>query len=433
MPQITDINKKDKPERQARKEMRDIRRETKEQLRAENIKPDKGAIKRDVLAGEVVGREAGRYGVDLQDISKAPLGDDAKRRITEGIKQGASKEIAEDIEGFSKAYSGPSLETPTALDEEALKESAKRQRKARWVDALYGFGEGLRGRTADPRNLMSTKLERERSQEFQTFRDISERNKKARALWEDQYRGDLIGFLEKRMEEERLSAAEGAKTQQAIDKLKFEKRKFRKGFGLEKEQLQLRREELKARTEGKYYAPRATSRISKDKFPLTKKYYELSGNSPTVINELAKMAGYPVGDDGNLKSPLKEAEAERLSNTLIKRMFKKGEDDQGNEILVPIPGMESYIDNISNSIEEATVLRNKINALTRKQMEELSGASRREKVKINANYTKLIGDIEAQLEDNQRATKNLLKGKVTPTTQEQTTTPSNEKLDEFFK
>ena len=412
---LTDINK----------DQEDITRKEKRQARKAGRE-----AKKDVLAGEMVSKEAGRYGVDIQDIPKGPIGDEAKKRITEGIKQTASKEIAEDIEGFSKAYSGPSLETPTVLDEKALKESARRQRKARWVGALEGLGAGLQGKAFDPSTTLSKRLERERGEEFQTFRDISERNKRTQQVWEHGYRKDLIDFIKEKAKDKKLSAAEKMKYDQAVAQLTAKSAQFEKEFGLKEKQFQLKREELEARKAGKYYAPRPTGATARAKFPKTGKLYEMSGSVPAVITELAKIStGYAVDEAGNLDRPLTPEQTEKLSTTLLGRMFKEDE----NGVLQPIPGMENYIDNIAESIELSNNIESQIETLTNEQLEKTRVKRKREKAEINAEYTSRINELVEKFEDNQIQTRNLLEGNITtPTTQPATTTELDEKLNEFF-
>jgi hypothetical protein len=383
--------------------------------------------KRDIRAEETVGKEAGRYGIDLGEAVKAPIGEEAKKRITEGIKGIASKEVATDVEGFAKAYTPPALETAPELSEEALKESARRGRRARWADALYAFGAGLRGGTADPRAMVSKRLERERDVQFQQYRDISERNKRAQALWEDKYRTDLIGFLEKRMAEEKLDKAEATKTQQAIDKLKFEKKKFRKEFGLKEEQLELKGKELEARKKGQYYAPKAAVKgkpvyteqletgdwqITNAKNPYSDLYFKLTGNSPVIVNELAKIAGHTVEPDGSLKRNLTEAEVERFSNTLLSRMFTVKTDEQGNRIATPIPGMENYMNDLSAKIQESNDLKAQVQKLEDEKLTETSGLKRSRLAEKEKEYDDQIDVIREQLEDSQTEMQNLLQGKT---------------------
>lgn len=366
--------------------------------------------KRDTAAGDIISKESGRYGIDLDDLTASPVGDAAKTRITEGVSQAVEAEKwdgAKKIAGFQKAYSGPSLEDRPSLDAKALKESARKQRKSAWVDMLTAFGQGVRSGRVDPESLRSTKFKRERDVEFQQYRDITERNKKTKNLWEHQNRQDLLEFVNKQIADKNISDAEKKKYEDAAAQIKTKNAQWEKEFGLKQEQL-------KARKEGKYYAPRSTgARGTASKTRYTDKYYEISGNSPAVINELAKITGgYAVDDDGNLKNTLRPAEAERLSNTLVTRMFK--EDPETGEF-IPIPGMENYIDDLSNSIDASKAKQSEISALEAEQYEKTKDANRWQKPKINAAYITRINQAEAELEQMQLDTRSLMEGNIPET------------------
>jgi hypothetical protein len=381
--------------------------------------------KRDTKAGDIVSTESGRYGIDLDDLQKSPIGEAGKKRITEGVSQATNAEkwgVADKIAGFQKAYSGPALEDRPGLDEKALKESARKQRRSAWVDALSAFGQGVTTGRVDPESLRSTKFKRERDTEFQNYRDITERNKKTKNLWEHQNRKDLLDFVNKQIDDEKVVEADRIKYKDIADKIVRENAKFDKEFGLKERAQTTREAELKARKEGKYYAPKSgTGTSSKTRY--TDKYYEISGNSPAVINEFAKITGgYAVDDDGNLKNTLRPAEAERLSNTLIKRMFK--EDPETGEF-IPIPGMENYIDDLSASIEQSKAKQTEIANLETEKYEKVKDANRWKKNDIEEEYTAKINQAQAELEQMQFDTRNLMEGNIAQTSQE--------KLDEFFK
>jgi len=235
-----------------------------------------------------------------------------------------------------------------------------------------------------------------------------------------------MAFLEKKIDETKDDKYKQQQYQLQLDKVKIEQDKATESarrFDITSGQ---RAAELKARTEGKYYAPRTTTGAKKTRY--TDKYYELSGNSPAVINEFAKITGgYAVDDDGNLKRPLSATETERLSNTLIKRMFK--EDAKTGE-LVPIPGMENYIDDLSNSIERTKAKQTEISDLETKQYEKTQDANRWQKKTINEEYLAKIDQAEAELEQIKSDTRNLMEGNI-PATSQPTSTSFMETVKEF--
>lgn len=53
--------------------------------------------------------------------------------------------------------------------EKYLKESIKRQLKSRWADAMYAFGSGLQGTTANPETFEATRIENERRRIYEDW------------------------------------------------------------------------------------------------------------------------------------------------------------------------------------------------------------------------------------------------------------------------
>ncbi|MCK5614715.1 hypothetical protein KAR91_73315 [Candidatus Pacearchaeota archaeon] len=401
-------------------------------------KKDERQARREQRVSEMVSTQASRYGLDLANLPKAPLTEDAKKRITEGVSQSTADDFTSEIEGFAKAYSKPSMITTPELSEEQLKQSARKQRKARWLDALYGFGEGLQGRTADPRAMVGKRLQRERGETFQEYRSLTEQNKKAQEIWENQYRNDLIKFVDDKIKDKSTSTAEKAKYKQFQDQLK-----------LQQDRLQLSREELEARKAGKYYAPRSTSakaapiyteqieggawQITNAKNPYSDLYYKLTGNSPAVINEMAKIAGHTTEEDGTLKRNLSADEIERFSNTLLSRMFTVSTDEDGNRIATPKPGMENYLGNLSNKIADVKRLETEIQNTAEEQMLVTKDARRREKTKLNLEFDSKLNDLESQLDNAQSEIKNLLDGKQATSKSNPIQPKSDDIIDKWFK
>ena len=179
---------------------------------------------------KTIQREAASRGINLDDIGEMPLLDSDKGKITDAVKSLYPKEIAEGISNLSKAYAAPQNEERNKLDQKALMDSARRERRARWADALYAFGEGLQGKTANPENFASTRIQRKRDKEFQDFKDVTERNQKTKFLWETQYRKDAIAWAEEQARNQRLDEQTRLKFQQLADQ-------FNKGMEFKEKQL----------------------------------------------------------------------------------------------------------------------------------------------------------------------------------------------------
>jgi hypothetical protein len=67
------------------------------------------------------------------------------------------------------AYTQPELKKVPELDIKRAMDQERQIRRSRWADALYAFGEGLQGKTANPEAFASTRLQRKK---IRTFRII---------------------------------------------------------------------------------------------------------------------------------------------------------------------------------------------------------------------------------------------------------------------
>lgn len=233
MVQDNDIKK------EARQQRRDLRREARRGAR------DDKRMQKDLyktkLAKEQVYREAGEQGIDLGNIVKTPITDTDKQAITKGIKGGVAEEFHHDLDAFEKTYAPPVMEDMPRLNEQALIESAKRQRRKRWADALYAFGSGYKGRF-DPSKTAKGQLEAERRSQFEQYRDVTERNKKSREAWEGRYRNDLLNFAREKQKEADLDYRERKRYEMMEKQLLDQKARFDKEFGLKEREFKLKEE-----------------------------------------------------------------------------------------------------------------------------------------------------------------------------------------------
>jgi hypothetical protein len=157
-------------------------------------------------------------GVDLDNIGEMPLMDSDKGKITEAVKSAYGRELATGIQGISDAIQAPSNEERSKLDVKVLMDLERKKRRSRWSDALYAFGEGLQGKTANPEAFASTKIQRKQDEQFQNFKDVTERNQKTKYLWENQTKKELVSWAEEQAKNERLDAKERARFQQLADR-----------------------------------------------------------------------------------------------------------------------------------------------------------------------------------------------------------------------
>lgn len=159
-------------------------------------------------------------GVDMDNVGEMPLIDSDKGKITEAVKSAYGRELATGIQGISDSITAPKNEERNKLDTKKMMEDQKRIRKAKWADALYAFGEGLQGKTANSENFVSTRIQRKQDKEFQDFKDTTERNQKTKYLWENQTRKEMVDWAEEQAKNARNDEQTRLKFQQLADQYK---------------------------------------------------------------------------------------------------------------------------------------------------------------------------------------------------------------------
>lgn len=185
---------------------------------------------------------ANRAGVNLNQDYGYPVTDDKKKSIAEGLSP-----MVNDVDTFMK-YAGthpdPNFVTPPTINTEEEKRKARRERAAKWADALYAFGEGVQGRTADKNNMASTKMQQKRDELFQNYKNASEANKQTAKNWEYNYRKDLMDWIDKQKANENLTEAERRKYKLEYDKLAQQQKQHEEEIGLKGKELGLQGREL---------------------------------------------------------------------------------------------------------------------------------------------------------------------------------------------
>ena len=164
--------------------------------------------------------------------------------------------------------------------------------------------------------------------------------------------------------------------------------------------------------------------VTNQKNPYSDLYYKLTGNSATIINEIAKLAGNAVDDTGALKRNLSVAETERLSNTLLSKAFDIQVDDKGNQVAVPKPGMENFMPEISSSMAS----NNQLKADRKRLQEEFDYAITNvtnpsgwddkdsETERINKEYEVLISEADSKIKVSEAKLQAMLSGDNTGVT-----------------
>ena len=178
---------------------------------------------------------ANRAGVNLNQDYGYPVTDDKRKSIAEGLSP-----MVNDVDNFMK-YAGthpdPNFVTPPTLNIEEEKRKARRERAAKWADALYAFGEGVQGRTADKNNMASTKMQQKRDELFQSYKNTSEANKQTAKNWEYNYRKDLMDWIDKQKANENLTEAEKNKYDLDYARLAQQQKQHEDEVGLKGKQL----------------------------------------------------------------------------------------------------------------------------------------------------------------------------------------------------
>ena len=183
---------------------------------------------------------ANRSGVNLNEDYNYPVTDPERQRIAKDISTLVTDEKNKNaFLTYAGTYPNPNYVTPPTINIEEEKRKARRERAAKWADALYAFGEGIQGRTANKDNMASTIMQRKRDELFQNYKNTSEANKQTAKNWEYNYRKDLMDWIGKQQESDRLSDAERQKYKFMYDKLAADQDQAEKELGLRGKQLGL--------------------------------------------------------------------------------------------------------------------------------------------------------------------------------------------------
>lgn len=161
--------------------------------------------------------EAKAKGIDLNNQEGVPLLESDKNRIIENASKLAPKELVADVVNRINTYAKPEFKDVPELDQKRLMAQERKQRRSRWADALYAFGEGLQGKTANPENFAQNRIQRKQDQEFQNYREATEYNRQSRNLWNKQVSDETLKWLDEQANNQRLDQLTREKMQAAAD------------------------------------------------------------------------------------------------------------------------------------------------------------------------------------------------------------------------
>lgn len=388
--------KKDKTvESRDRQKDRQIRRQEKKEIK-------------DYQLGEDIAAEAKRFGVD---IDAAPTTVDPIKRkedITEAYKKTLTPEQAADVDRFAEAYK-PADRTVTPLDKEQLKESLRKQKRAKVFDIITGVLGGATG-TLDPeKDFRATQIRKEREALYPQYLEATTAARQRAEEWDYQYRKDLLDRIDKRIADEKTSEKDKAELERIkaqTQKLQAETEKARRAVDVDRPRITQQ-------------TPEGNWQMKTGKGAYSDLYYKLTANSPLLINELAKLAGHAVDETGALKRNLSSDEIERFSNTLLSKAFDIKTDEAGNQIATPKPGKENYIQDLSNTMVNTNQFKADLQKLEDDLETELHnvekgwGEDKRKKA-INDKYAPLISAAAAKVNESDSKLKNMLAGDYAP-------------------
>jgi hypothetical protein len=358
----------------------------------------------------IVVNSANKYGIDLNNPPTTPITDNYKNQIANDLSAQVSKESTDKFLKYADSHPNPNFLNQPVINPDEEKKNARRERNAKWADALYAFGEGLQGKTANPDTFASNRIKRKRNEEFQNFKNVAEANKQTANNWQYNYRKDLTDWIDKQLSNENLKESERLKYQQLRDQLAQQQKQFEDEMGFKRDELAAR--ERMAQNENASREKMAgTQKPAIVKTPYSDAYYKLSGNSPKALLEYAKYSGAPVDNNGNVK--IDNADIERYSESLLGQMFNI--DSKGN--MTPKPGKENYINDINSKIEQVKSIPDKIKALKdemeTKKKENHWFLSHKTEADITDEYAPKINALQSQLDASQSQLNNMFSGKDT--------------------
>lgn len=165
--------------------------------------------------------EAKSKGIDLDNQEGMPLLDSDKERIIQNVSKLAPKELITNAVNRINTYAQPELKKVPELDQKRLMDQERKIRRARWADALYAFGEGLQGRVANPETFATTRLQRQKDQEFKNYLDVTEKNRIAKNLWNDKTTADIRKWFDEQSRNMELDALTRQKMKAAAEQFEL--------------------------------------------------------------------------------------------------------------------------------------------------------------------------------------------------------------------
>jgi len=364
--------------------------------------------KKDAKLGQQISSEAKEYGVDIDKpiVPVGPLGAKKKAEIDKRILDYAQEDLREGLKKFQSLKKGPE-ETSPILEKDRLKRSLRREKRARFGDILTAFGRSFQGKEIG--QLQAPKIRKERTALYNQYKDAVAQSRKKLSEWESKYTDEQLDYLDSKLKDSKTSELEKQKIKKIkaqIEKTKVEADWLRK--------KPYSKASAKVKPIYTHKTKEGNWQLTNQKQPYSDLYYKLTGNSPTLINELAKISGHATDKTGSLKRNLSTDEIERFSNTLLSKAFEIQVDDQGNQIAIPKKGKEQFLQNISSSIEETNSLKKQLEEIESQRESEIynvSGWGKSGKIEdINEKYDQIVSTIKNNLKVSEDTLRSMLEG-----------------------
>jgi hypothetical protein len=336
--------------------------------------------RKDRKAKELLTRDSKRYGINL-DIGDNPdfnygktinpvVPKDRPNNLTESARNLQSDDPAIIGKAFLDIKGKAPQQKVPELDSKQEMEDAKRQRKARWADALTGFGQVMQGKTVNTDDWETSKLQRKRDERFQEYKDIVSNNKKVKDVWDAKNRDELIDFLDKQSKVRDLNEREAAKLAEA---------RF-----VRDRDYALKQADLAAKIKSGYYNKRtSTGKAEEMKF-------NLPFESENIINEM-----------NNITGGASEAKTKRNQQRLAEMLFD-------TETGKPKAGSEETYNTLIELSDKSAKLRTQIEKKEKAVKTAISNDDA-----VNApKYQAELDELNSQLEEYQNNIKSILNGKA---------------------
>ena len=286
---------------------------------------------KDVKLGERAITDAKKHGVDLNKNNDIGVMDEgrkarADKRVSDAVEE-KHKEGFEKFKANQEKYKPePIIQKPT---EDEVKQSLRREKRARISDILVGVGRGLQGKDIDPEQFATSRIRKEREAQYEQYKTASTAAKQRKAEWESKYAQDQIDYLDGQLQRET--------NQLKAEKIKAEIENINTRTKWQKDKSYYKETEPKS-------APAVARQLEKGEYS-AEGTYAYSEALDALTDDPESL--FPALEEGKAYSA---SQKEKEARNIILQMFDKKTDAKGNEYLVPKEGKEGYIESVRTDL-----------------------------------------------------------------------------------